>query len=377
MKHDRIRVGLIGANPDRGWAMGVHIPALQALPHFEMTAVGTTRQETAEAAAKKWGVRGAYTDPRQLAADPDVDLVVVSVKTPGHHALVRTALEAGKHVLCEWPLAATMDEVRDLVGLARAQTGVRTFIGLQARGAPVLAYAKELVAQGYVGRVLSSTMLSPRTGGWGAFTDRSGIYGADKKNGATVLSIDGGHTLDALCFVLGECREVTDLVATQRTTITVIETGETLPKTSPDQVLIAGSLESGAVVSAHIQSGVLHAQGVRLTIHGIEGDLVISASGPHIIEMEDLRLQGAQGKSAGPLAPGKPLEDLQVPASYRLVPPQVPTGFVFNVAQLYALVAVDIRDGTSHAPDFELALKRHTLLDAIQRTSDTGQRQTL
>ena len=67
MKNDRIRVGLIGANPDRGWAMGVHIPALQALPHFEMTAVGTTRQETAEAAANKWGVRGAYTDPRQLA----------------------------------------------------------------------------------------------------------------------------------------------------------------------------------------------------------------------------------------------------------------------------------------------------------------------
>ena len=375
MKNDRIRVGLIGANPDRGWAMGVHIPALQALPHFEMTAVGTTRQETAEAAANKWGVRGAYTDPRQLAADPDVDLVVVSVKTPGHHALVRTALEAGKHVLCEWPLAATMDEVRDLVGLARAQPGVRTFIGLQARGAPVLAYAKDLVAQGYVGRVLSSTMLS--ASGWGAFTDQSRIYGADKKNGATVLSVDGGHTLDALCFVLGEFREVTDLVATQRTTITVIETGATLPKTSPDQVLIAGSLESGAVVSAHIQSGVLHAQGVRFTIHGTEGDLVISASGPHIIEMADLRLQGAQGKSAGPLAPGKPLEDLQVPASYRLVPPQVPTGFVFNVAQLYALVAADIRDGTSHAPDFELALKRHTLLDAVQRASDTGKRQTL
>ena len=376
MKNDRIRVGLIGANPDRGWAMGVHVPALQALPHFAMTAVGTTRQETAEAAAHKWGVRGAYIDPRKLAADPDVDLVVVSVKTPGHHALVRTALEAGKHVLCEWPLAATMDEVRDLVGLARAKPGVRTFIGLQARGAPVLAYAKDLVAQGYVGRVLASTMVSA-SGHGGEFTDRSGIYLADKKNGATVLSIDGGHTLDALCFVLGEFREVTGLVATQRTTITMIETGATLPKTSPDQVLIAGSLESGAVVSAHIQSGVLHAQGVRFTIHGTEGDLVISASGLYPIEMADLRLQGAQGKSAGPLAPGKPLEDLPVPASYRLVPPQVPTGFVFNVAQLYALVAADIRDGTSRAPDFELALKRHTLLDTIQRASDTGQRQTL
>ena len=66
-----------------------------------------------------------------------------------------------------------------------------------------------------------------------------------------------------------------------------------------------------------------------------------------------------------------------MPASYRPVPPQVPTGFVFNVAQLYALVAADIRDGTSRAPDFELALKRHTLLDTLQRASDTGQLQTL
>jgi predicted dehydrogenase len=62
-----------------------------------------------------------------------------------------------------------------------------------------------------------------------------------------------------------------------------------------------------------------------------------------------------------------------VPAFY----PWVPSGFPFNVAQLYSLAASDIRDGTSRAPDFALALRRHELLDAIQRASDTGQRQVL
>ncbi len=323
MRNDKIRVGLIGANPNRGWAMGVHVPALKALPQFEISAVGTTRQETADAAAKKWGARGAYTDPHKLAADPEVDLVVVTVKTPGHHRLVRAALEAGKHVFCEWPLAANLDEARDLAELARQKKDVRTIIGLQSHAAPVLAYVKDLVAQGYVGRVLSGTMVSS-TGGWGAVTDAANSYLADKKNGATVLSIPGGHTLDALCFCLGEFREVTGLVTTQRPTIKVIETGEVIPKTSPDHVAVAGTLESGAVVSAHIQSGVANAPGVRLEIRGTEGDLVLSSSGPDLIEMAELRLQGAQGKNDALLGAGKALEDLPVPASYRWVPPEVP-----------------------------------------------------
>src|SRR5579864_3488188 len=152
MQHNVIRVGLIGASPDRGWAKQAHIPAIQALPQFSITAVCTTKRETADAAANQWGASAAYTDANQLVTDPNVDLVTVTVKCPDHYAPVRAALEAGKHVFCEWPLAANMDEVRDLASLAQTKA-VRTFIGLQARGAPVLCYARDLVAQGYVGRV--------------------------------------------------------------------------------------------------------------------------------------------------------------------------------------------------------------------------------
>src|SRR5215217_7817874 len=80
----KIRVGIIGASASRGFASIAHIPALQALSEFEIAAVCTTRQETAEAAARHYGVPLAFSDPAQLAAHADVDLVSVSVKVPDH-----------------------------------------------------------------------------------------------------------------------------------------------------------------------------------------------------------------------------------------------------------------------------------------------------
>jgi predicted dehydrogenase len=96
----KIRVGVVGLNPSRGFASIAHIPALQALPDFEITAVCTTRQDSAEA-AKHYGVPRAFCDAEKLAQHPDVDLVTVSVKVPDHYLPVMAAIEAGKHVYCE------------------------------------------------------------------------------------------------------------------------------------------------------------------------------------------------------------------------------------------------------------------------------------
>jgi predicted dehydrogenase len=100
----KIRVGIVGASPSRGFASIAHIPALQALPDFEITAVCTTRQDSAEVAARHYGVPLAFCDAKKLAQDPNVDLVTVSVKVPDHYLPVMAAIEAGKHVYCEWPL---------------------------------------------------------------------------------------------------------------------------------------------------------------------------------------------------------------------------------------------------------------------------------
>lgn len=89
---DTIRVGIIGANPDRSWAMRAHVPALASLPQYTLQAVSTSRRESADAAAAKFNAPLAFDNHEELVAHPDVDLVVVSVKVPYHHELVLAAL---------------------------------------------------------------------------------------------------------------------------------------------------------------------------------------------------------------------------------------------------------------------------------------------
>src|SRR5207247_6669792 len=98
----RIRVGIIGANPDRGWAAQAHIPALKSLSaDFEITALSTSRRDSADAAAKRFGVSLAFDNHQELVNNAAVDLVAVTVKVPHHLELATAALEAGKAVYCE------------------------------------------------------------------------------------------------------------------------------------------------------------------------------------------------------------------------------------------------------------------------------------
>ena len=142
--------------------------------------------------------------------------------------------------------------------------------------------------------------------------------------------------------------------------------------TSPDQVLISGILQSGAVASVRLRGGTANGMGFLFEIHGTEGDLAIVPADPRqatYIQVSEFTVRGAQA--------GKPLADLSIPESYRWVPSAVPTGLPFNVAQLYMRMAEGIREGRSIGPDFDVAVKRHQLLDVIQEASDTGIRQIL
>src|SRR5919107_4909672 len=103
----KIRVGIVGASASRGFASIAHIPALRALPQFEIAAVCTTRQETAEAAARIYGAPLAFSDPETLARHPEVDLVTVSVKVPDHYQPVMAAIEAGSTSIANGRSAAT------------------------------------------------------------------------------------------------------------------------------------------------------------------------------------------------------------------------------------------------------------------------------
>jgi predicted dehydrogenase len=363
----RIRVGIIGANPDRGWAAQAHIPALTSLSdEFEITALSTTRRESAEAASELFGVPAAFDNHQELVNSPAVDVVAVTVKVPYHLELATAAIEAGKAVYCEWPLGNGLNEAETLAALAKKQ-GVLAVTGLQARSAPAVAYVRDLIEQGYVGEVLSSTLVGSGMG-WGPTVEPFNAYLNDKKNGATMLSIALGHAADALCYCLGEVRELSATMAMRRKTFAIAGTSESKPMNAEDQVGVTGLLEGGAAVSIHYRGGVSRGTNLLWEINGSEGDLQLTATGGQA-QIWELDVRGGKGAQSS-------LELLPVPDEYRWAPPQVP-GPSTNVAQAYAHFARDYRDGTHLCPTFEDAVTRHRMLDAIETAAATGQRQTL
>jgi predicted dehydrogenase len=357
-----IRVGIVGANPTRGWARTAHLPALAALPGLELTAVSTTRLGSATETAARFGAAHAFDDARALAESGDVDVVTVSVKVPYHYEITKIALDAGKHVFTEWPLGVSTAQARELEELARAR-GVRHMIGLQGRKGATANYVRDLVAEGYVGRVRSVTLsiASPGRGGTSVTPDR--IWAADRANGVGMLTISAGHALDTLRYSLGEISEVSAIVATLDPVATVAGSGETIQVTSPDNVLLNGRLAGGALLAAHFVSAP-HGSGMRWSVLGDRGALTVTGTGlPHLADA-GLILRGTDGEG--------PLRELDIPASYYRVPPEVPEGPPRNVAALYLALADAIHADRQPDPDFTTAVSLHHLIDTIQASSDSG-----
>jgi predicted dehydrogenase len=357
----KIRVGIVGATVTTGgsgWGAHAHVPALHALPDFELRAVCTAHEDTAKASAAAFGAPLAYHDIDAMVADPDIDLVVVSVRVPGHHDLVMKALHAGKAAFCEWPLGATLGEAETMAGLAREHS-LRTAVGLQARSDPTLMYARELVEQGHIGEVLAVQLSVIGQ----ANTERGEgrVWQGQRKNGANTLTISGGHAIDALCFVVGEFTEVTGRLATTIREWQNTDTGQTVSVDSPDWISFSGQAEGGAEVAVQVATVPSNPSGNRFEIYGREGTLSLSAGSANI---GPNRLFGARGK--------EPLAEMETPDRFRLVPEGTPAGQPRNVAQAYVRLADAIRGDSAFEPDFDHAVKRHKLIDAIERSAAEG-----
>jgi len=362
----KIRVGIIGADPDRGWAKQAHIPALKSLSDdFEITALSTTRRESADAASKLFGVPLAYDNHQELVDSTSVDVVALTVKVPHHLELATAALNARKAVYCEWPLGNGLKEAETLAALAK-QKGVLAVSGLQARSAPSVAYVRDLIKQRYVGEVLSTTLIGSGMG-WGPTVEPFNAYLNDKKNGATMLSIALGHAADALCHCLGEIRELSATMTMRRKSFTVAGMGESKPMAVDDQVAVSGLLEGGAAFSIHYRGGSSRGTNLLWEINGTDGDLQLTADGGQA-QLFEMTVRGGKGAQTS-------LEILPVPEEYRWAPPQ--PGLGTNVAQAWARFACDYRQGTRLCPTFDDAVKRHRMLSAIETAAATGQRQRL
>ncbi|GLU45734.1 Gfo/Idh/MocA family protein [Nocardiopsis ansamitocini] len=267
-----IRVGVIGA----GYGSVAHLPAYTALPEFEVVALATSHASSAEAAAARFGIERAYGDYRELCADDRVELVDVVTRPSLHAPMVRAAAAAGRHVLCEAPLAVHSREAEEM-SAAVHDAGVRAFVNMQSRFSPGLRTLRRLVAQGWIGRVANvrATAFYP------TFTRPAAAPGslwcADSATGAGSLRVHGLHTLDLINWVFGTTETVSGHAVTSRTSWPMPE--GRLRADSVDSAAVTGRLPQGGVFSLHTSWVAWHGSGWSLEAYGDEGMLHASAAG--------------------------------------------------------------------------------------------------
>ena len=358
-------VGIIGVNPDWGWAATAHIPALRQLPNYKIRALSARTAESARAAGEAFGIDAVFSDHEQLVSQPDVDIVAVTVKVPHHRELVASAIAAGKAVYCEWPLGRDLGEARSMAAFATRQ-GTRAVVGLQARQAPAIKFVQDLLHDGYVGEVLSTTMIGLSVPG--DVVAQPNAYMLEKTNGANLLTIPVGHSLDILSYVLGEFEYLSAVSDLRRPLITIDGTREKVTKTAPDQIAVIGRLTSGAIASVHIREAVAGGTGFLWEINGADGTLRISADAA-VPGIFPLTVAGAQGRNE--------LAELAVPAALTRKWPALTSlerSPAFNVGRAYAAFADDIDRGTHTVPDFADAVQRHGVIAAIEKSAESRAR---
>jgi len=193
---ETILVGIIGTG---GIAGGKHMPALSKLEGVEMTAFCDIEVAKAQAAAKRFGTPTAkvYADYRELLKDAAIDVVHVLTPNDSHAEITIAALEAGKHVMCEKPMAKKAADARRMLEAAR-RTGKKLSIGYQTRQSAESQYLKKICMAGDLGEIYFAKAHALRRRAvptWGVFLD------AEKQGGGPLIDI-GTHALDLTLWMM-------------------------------------------------------------------------------------------------------------------------------------------------------------------------------
>src|SRR5947209_14794626 len=202
----------------------------------------------------------------------------------------------------------------------------------------------------------------------GSVVGQPNAYLLDKTNGANVLTIAVGHSLDLLNYVLGEFADLSAVSDLRRPLIKLEETGQEIVKTAADQIAVIGTHTSGATASIHVREAVAGGTGFLWEINGTDGTLRITADGP-LPGIFPLNVTGAQR--------GNELADLSVPTALTQKWPALTSlqgAPAFNVGRTYAAFAADIDNGKHTVPDFADAVRRHEVITAIERSAVSGER---
>ncbi|KAH8680641.1 hypothetical protein BX600DRAFT_444842 [Xylariales sp. PMI_506] len=371
-----IRVGIIGLSAKGGWASVSHLPYLQKSAKYLITAICNSSPESSRAAIEKYGLPAdtkAYGSPQDLASDPNVDLVLSSVNVADHYDTILPAVKAGKDVYCEWPLGKNLAEAEELNRIAK-ENGCRTIVGLQGTQSPYVAKIREIIAAGKIGRVLSTTFVGCST--HAGPQEREAVEYLFKADvGGNPLTIFFGHSFQTVSSVLGELASFSSLVDIRVPTVELTDLPSndparrvvrTIKRETHDQVLLQGRFEEDGVLLAyhlHVGKAIAPGEGLRWRILGDHGEIAIAASGTNLHGANTHGSFKVYDNRTDEVVDVTPLAD-----EWDALPPPAQ-----NTARVYEAFADGKTDGF---PDWDLAVRRHKLIDEIyQREKDGKQDQ--
>ncbi|KQZ86163.1 dehydrogenase [Microbacterium sp. Root166] len=366
--------GFMGAAHSQGWRVAPRFFDLPLEP--EMTVVVGRNQATVEASARKWGWNETATDWREVIARDDID--VVDIVTPGdtHAEIAIAALEAGKHVLCEKPLANTVEEAERMAAAATAAAGrgIRSMVGFTYRRVPATTFARDLVASGRIGEIRQ--VRAEYLQDWLMDAEAPLTWRMKKElAGSGALGDIGAHAIDLTEYITGQkVTTVSGIIETLVTERPLLGEGVGLSGTAStergavtvdDIALFTGRLESGALASfeaTRFRTGRKNA--LRIEISGSKGAIAFDLERLNELEFYDATLPET----------GLGFQRILVTEhDHPYLAPWWPTGHMLGYEHGFSHQVFDfvtaIGEGTQPLPSFDDGLHVQRVLDAVERSS--------
>jgi predicted dehydrogenase len=311
LQDSKLRIGVLGAG---AWADNAHVPGWLRDPRCEVVALADIELERAEGLAEKYGLGGATSDWQSVVSRADVDVIDIATPSATHLELALAAIDAGKHVLCEKPVAFDFRQTRNAGERARAR-GLKTKLGFTFRYSPGVRYARELLDQGFVGRPFifngfeqNSQWIKPQTP----------LRQVDHTADQSILQVSSLEGYGAPIIDIGRWWVGADygsVVGTMRNFVperVVRATGQMMRMNIDDGDIFMAEMTNGAIGS--IQSSYVtvgNYPGVEARIYGEEGSIIcrlveeygvaetIKVARPDAVEFADLPIPDRFYPTAG------------------------------------------------------------------------------
>lgn len=351
-----LRVGVIGV----GWGSHVQVPGFRAAQGFDPVALCARTPERLQRVADKLGITDTSTDWESFITRDDLDVISVATPTALHHDMTLAALDAGKAVLCEKPLAGDLDAARDMVRAAR-KSGRPTACCFENRWNPDWLAIAELVRSGFLGKQYVARV-SRSASYWHPSRAPQARWMYDRNQGGGYLAGMLVHDLDFLCSVLGRpdavCAEVRSSEPVRR-----LPDGEILNVTADDTAALLMRMESGAIAIMSVSVMGAHADHYRLELFGADGTII----GDGDLRSTAYTIGAATDDGLRPLPVGD-----RAPAH----PENLPKGLAGHASRAMALMLEDwlpaFEGKPCRAATFDDGLLSLAIIDAAHRSSEGG-----